>query len=267
MAISGLEASSRKAEFYSILRLLAVPLLVISLFLLLTLAERFFHFSLKDSLVLFMKERFEQHGYWLIFLSALIEGVLILGEYYPGGFIIFVGVVSAGKDISRVSKVVLTVSLAFLIAYHINYLVGKHGWYKLFLRFKLQEPLERAQKRLSKHAFNAIMLSYWEPNLASVTATAAGILQVPLRRFFRFSLFSILVWNAIWGALVYSLGEAAIQALGKKYILGVLTAWFLFVLVKALFNRKHHQKIVSQISEARSEARAEIGEPTSVRRL
>lgn len=266
MPLTGLEVHSKKAEFYTILKLLAVPLLVICLFLLLTLAERAFHFSLKDSLVFFMKERFEEHGYWLIFLSALIEGVLIFGEYYPGGFIIFVGVVSAGKDIPRVSKVVLTVSLAFLIAYHINYLIGKHGWYKLFLRFKLREPLERAQKRLSKHAFNAIILSYWEPNLASVTATAAGILQVPLTRFFRFSLFSILVWNAIWGTLVYSLGEAAIQALGKKYILGVLTVWFLFVLVKAFLEAKRRKKVAHE-SKAAHELQGEIPEASPVTRV
>lgn len=257
------KSESLKKELYYILKLLAVPLSVISLFLLLTLAERVFHFSLKDTLVFFMKERFEENGYWLIFLSALIEGVLILGEYYPGGFIIFVGVVSAGKDISRVSKVVLIVSAAFLIAYHVNYLIGKYGWYKLFLRFKLREPLERAQKRLSKHAFNAIMSSYWEPNLASVTATAAGILQVPGRKFLRYSAFSILVWNTIWGALVYSLGESAIQALGKKYIITVLVAWFLFVFVKALLGVKRQRRAGSQPPEATGDVRPGVSRASS----
>jgi len=237
-----MKAYLKSEQFKTLLRVLAIPLAVLVLFLMLTLVEKIFHFSLKDSLVSFMKEKFEQHGYWLIFASALIEGMLILGEYYPGGFIIFVGVISAGKNIGRVTIVVLLVSAAFVIAYYVNYLIGKYGWFKLFLRFKLQEPLEKAQRRLTKHAFNAIMLSYWEPNLASVCATAAGILRLPLKKFFPYSLIAILFWNTVWGTLVYFLGEAAIQALGKKYILTVLLLWLLIIIVKEVTKTKAHQK-------------------------
>ena len=175
---------------------------------------------------------FERYGLLIIFISAFIEGVLLLGQYYPGGLVIFLGVISSGGNVERVVAVVSTVSLAFIIAYSINWMLGKHGWYKLFLKFGLGKTLETAKDKLGKHEFNAIMLSYWEPNLASVTATAAGILQIPFRRFFSHSAIGVIVWNAFWGILVASLGANALKLMGIKWVLIVFFGWVAILLLK-----------------------------------
>ena len=221
-----------------IFRLLVVPLTIICSYLLLALFEHILNFSSRDMFLGFLMRQFDRHGYWLVFVAALIEGFFIIGNWFPGGVVIFLGVISAGNDIKRVIIVVSLVCLAFFISYYLNYLVGKYGWYKLFVSLKLKESLDRAQKRLQKQAFNAIILSYWEPNIASVTATAAGILFLPLKKFLPYSAFAIVMWNTAWGVLVHTLGERALKLTGKKYIIGALLIWIAVILIKEIVKSK-----------------------------
>jgi membrane protein DedA with SNARE-associated domain len=209
-------------------------MIIIGIYLLLALFESLFQFSSRDLFLGFLMKQFSRHGYWLVFVAALLEGVLIIGNWFPGGVVIFIGVISAGQDIKRVMFVVSLVCIAFFIAYFLNYLMGRYGWYKLFVGLKLKDSLDRAQKRLQKQVFNAIVLTYWEPNIASVTATAAGILFVPLKKFLPYSLFAIVMWNTAWGVLVHTLGERALRLTGKKYIIGALLIWMAVIVVKEL---------------------------------
>jgi membrane protein DedA with SNARE-associated domain len=225
----------------TILRVLIVPLSIVAIYLLLALFEHSFHFSSRDMFLGFLMKQFDRHGYWLVFVAALIEGFFIIGNWFPGGVVIFLGVISAGQDIKRVVIIVSLVCIAFFISYYLNYLVGKYGWYKLFVGLKLKESLDRARKRLEKHSFNAIILSYWEPNIASVTATAAGILFLPLKKFLPYSLFAIVMWNTAWGVLVHTLGESALKLTGKKYIIGALLIWIAVIVVKELMKSKKEQ--------------------------
>jgi membrane protein DedA with SNARE-associated domain len=186
----------------------------------------------------FLVKQFGRHGYRLVFVAALLEGFLIIGNWFPGGVVIFLGVVSAGQDIRRVVIVVSLVCVAFFVSYFLNYLMGKYGWYKVFVGLKLKKSLDRARKRLEKHAFDAIILSYWEPNIASVTATAAGVLFLPLKKFLPYSLFEIVMWNTVWGVTVHLLGERALKLTGKKYIVGALLIWCLIIITKELLGPK-----------------------------
>ena len=75
--------------------------------------------------------------------------------------------------------------------------------------------------------------------MASITATAAGVLQMNFNKFFWESLFGIAVWNSFWGVLVYSLGKDALKLIFEwKYILLVAAAWILLILAKRYFDER-----------------------------
>ncbi len=185
-----------------------------------------------DQLLIIVREWFVRYGLWIVFISALIEGFLLLGQYFPGGFIIFLGVISAGKDIPRAIEVVSVVCVSFFIAYSLNYLVGKYGWYKLLAKFGLIGSVERSKEKLMKQGLNAIFFTYWEPNLASLTATAAGILGIPFKKFLLYSAIGIVLWNIFWGTLVYILGESALKIAGLKWVLIIFGIWIGIILFK-----------------------------------
>ncbi len=221
-----------KEKLKAIVKILSIPLLLMLGYLSVLVLWDLFQLPKGEQLVSLTKDWFAHYGLWLVFVSALLEGTLILGQYYPGGLVIFLGVISAGHNWPRVAAVVAVVSLSFFIGYTIDYAVGKYGWYKLLLKFGLKKSLENAQAKLQKHQLNAVFFTYWEPNLASIVATAAGTLQIPLLKFSVYSAVGIIIWNTFWGALVASLGDKALEIMGIKWVLIVFGAWVGILLIK-----------------------------------
>src|SRR3989344_3894790 len=228
-----------KDKVFYILKLLSVPLILVAIYLSMFVIWQLLNLPTDDQMVAITKSAFEKYGLWVVFISALIEGFLLLGQYFPGGIIIFLGVISAGKDVPRAVEVVSVVCAAFIIAYTLNYLVGKYGWYKLLVKFGLGKSLEDAKQKLSTQGLNAIIFSYWEPNLASITATAAGILQIPMKGFQIYSVPGVIVWNIFWGTLVFSLGTTALQIVGLKYVLIIFAVGVAIIFLKTWVARRN----------------------------
>src|SRR3989344_8050874 len=223
------EGVSQKPKKFSknILKTVGLPLFFLGIFLSLYLIWKILDLPPESELIEIARNYFDKYGLITVLLSAIIEGVLLVGWYYPGSLVIFLGVIFAGKNIPDVIQVVSVVTIGLYIAYIINFFIGKHGWYRLLLKFGLKEPLEKAQPRLAKHGPAGIFLSFWQPNLAALTATAAGILQFPLRKFLLFSLSATILWNIFWGTLVYFLGAASLSLLGVRFVLIAIVVWML----------------------------------------
>ena len=222
------------------LALIIAPLILLAAYLLMFFLWRFFDLPTDERMQEIIKAFFDRYGLLIVLVGAFLEGVLLVGQYFPGGFIIFFGVISAGGNIFRAAEVVGIVCISFFIAYYLNYLMGKYGWYKLLVRFGLGQSIENAKRKLVRQELNAILSTYWEPNLSSITATAAGILQIPRRRFFLYSAIGILVWETLWGIVVFSLGQKAFDLIGIKFVLVVFAAWVGIILIKhLLFGRKN----------------------------
>jgi membrane protein DedA with SNARE-associated domain len=224
-----------KSSFKEILKLLSIPLILLAIYLSMYIIWKVLGLPTDEQMLIVVREWFLKYGLSIVFISALIEGFLLLGQYFPGGFIIFLGVISAGKNVFRATEVVLVVCCAFFIAYTLNYWVGKYGWYKLLIKFGLGQQLEKSKNTLTKQGLNTIFFSYWEPNLASLTATAAGILHIPLGKFLLYSSMGIILWNIFWGVLVYTLGESALNIVGLKWVLIIFVLWIGVILLKKYF--------------------------------
>jgi membrane protein DedA with SNARE-associated domain len=174
---------------------------------------------------------YDQHGYWLIFVSALIEGVLLVNWYFPGSIVIVFGVSLAYPDPLKAFYLVLLITLGFLISAVINYGLGRYGWYRLLLKFGLQEPLSNMQRRLQESGLVIIFSSYIHPNLGALTATSAGILQLSFKKFLLYSVAALLCWNMLWGIVAFIFGEVLLDYL--TYLIGLfLLVWVLLLSVK-----------------------------------
>jgi len=224
-----------------ILKIISIPLILAGVYLSMYIVWKILGLPSDDQMLPIIKEYFAHYGLTVVFVSALIEGFFLLGQYFPGGFVIFLGVISAGKDGIRASEVVLVVCAAFFIAYSLNFLLGKYGWYKLLVKFGLKDQLEHAKNKLTKQELNAVILSYWEPNLASITATAAGVLDFSFKKFSLYSIVGTIVWSTFWGIIIFLLGDSALQLIGLKWVLIIFAAWVCVLLVKKYwFEKKSH---------------------------
>jgi len=202
------------SAFKYYLRLFTLPLSLLLIFLSLNLLWNIFSLPPADVLLEKVRGWFELYGLPVLFLSAILEGVLIVGGYFPGIFVIFVSVLLARSPLEAVIAVAVG-TLGLLLAHALNYALGKHGWYRLLVKFGAQSSLEESKGKLEQRGGWAIFGSYWLPSLGALMDTAAGILQMPFRQFFRYSLQSSIFWNTLVGTTVYLLGEKALAITGS----------------------------------------------------
>lgn len=186
----------------------------------------------QDVIIATAREYFQNYGLITVFVSAVLEGVLMVGWYYPGSLVIVLAATFAGKDLAQLSMVWLMTTLGFIFAYTFNFYLGKYGWYRLLAALGFRDALEKAKSQLVFYGPRAIFLTYWHPNLAALTATAAGILSIPFRMFILYSIAATIPWNIMWTTLAYFLGEKAIDAIGPKFVLAFIAIWVLVILVR-----------------------------------
>ena len=175
---------------------------------------------------------FEKYGLLAIFICAIIEGVLFAGWYFPGSFIIVLAVFLAGSDYAQLFGVFAVTTLGLLIAYMFNFYLGKYGWYRMLLALGLGEPLRKAQSQLIKYGPRSVFLTFWHPNLAALTSTAAGILQMPFRTFMLYCVSATLLWDSFWTLVGFALGETALTIIGPQFVLLFIAGWIIFILIK-----------------------------------
>lgn len=172
------------------------------------------------------------YGYGVVFVAALIEGLLLINWYLPGSAVAVIGVVLADGDPVRTVLTVALIILAFFITNIINYGLGRFGWYQLLLKFGLAEPLKTTQARLAKGAASAIFLSFIHPNISAVVATSAGMLRVPFGHFLILSLVGLLFWGTFWGVIVAYFGSHILE-LGTVWLMALLIGIYaLYVLIR-----------------------------------
>lgn len=247
----------RYIEPRRLLNSLSLPILFTGIVAAVSLVWWIFQLPNGDELVSIVQRFFDTYGYWALFISSFIEGALVLGFYFPGGVVIFLSVVLAGHDVPRVATIVGLVSGAFVLGLVVDYLLGKYGWYKILVKFGFRRELENAQRRLQRHGVLAIILSYWDINIASMTATAAGILRYPFVRFVVYSAIFITIWNSFWATLIFFIGKGALRFTtgGGKYALILIAGWVVIIFIKHVFENWHREYV--QKSSSRPEGAAE----------
>lgn len=178
------------------------------------------------------------YGLPLVLFGSIVEALFFLGLYFPGSILIFLAVGLAPTPTYAV-KVVLLASLGMIVGYTINYFVGKHGWYRVLLRLGMRDGLEQAKRNMERNDVRYVAYTFWNAGFAAFTATAAGILHIPLRRFFTLIIPAVLIWNSLWGAVVYQLGEQALLMIDGRVVLAILIAWISIEGLVLWYRRQH----------------------------
>lgn len=209
----------------------ALPLAVLAVFGVLYAIWVALDLPPEETIIEIARGYLDRYGIVIILACAVVEGLLLIGWYFPGTLVIIFALIVAGGDVARVVQVAALAGAGLLAAYVVNFFAGKYGWYRLLLAFGLREPLDNAQKRLTRYGLSAIFTTYWQANLASVVSTAAGILQFPFSRFFAFSLVAVGFWIAFWSTLIFFLGKAALTLAGFRFILILILIWIVVRLV------------------------------------
>lgn len=203
---------------------LALPLFCVLFFLALIGIWELLGLPSEEELVEVAREYFFTYGLITIFVASLIESMLVVGWYLPGGLIIFLGVILSAGNPKQAALSILCTIVGFSLGYIANYFLGYYGWYKLFTKFGLSKSLDKAQEQFQKHGYRAIYMSYWQPNLAALVSTSAGVLKASRRKFILTSTIATIIWSLFWGICAYFLGEKILSYLGIVFF-GIMGVW------------------------------------------
>lgn len=207
------------------LKIVAFPLAVLAVFGLLYAIWLALDLPPEETLAQIARTYLDRYGVAIVFICAYLEGLLLIGWYFPGNLVIVLALIFAASEPSHFVFVAAIAGSGLFGAYVTNFFAGKYGWYRLLLAFGLREPLENAQRRLTKYGLSAIFTTYWQANLASCISTAAGILQFPPARFVVYSAIAEALWATFWASIIFFLGSAALSLVGFRMILFLIMLW------------------------------------------
>lgn len=215
------------------IRIAAVPLILLAMFLVFVVIYQIFDFPDSSELVEIAQTYYSSHGYWVVFLGALVEGILVINWYLPGSLVIVLGIVFSGQGGLNPFIIVGLVIVAFYIDVILNYVAGRYGWYKLLLRLGLASPLEKMRRKVLHHGLPVIFATYFHPNIGALTAASCGILRLPFDKFLGYSILALVAWNGFLGTVVYISGPAIMKFLSMRFLFPVLIVWILVIIIRS----------------------------------
>lgn len=211
------------------------------LFAILTIIYRIFDLPSYAEITVWIKDAFAVHGYRVVFLGALAEGILFANWYLPGSVVVVMGVAFAKESGLNVFFVSSLIILGFFITTILNYAAGRYGWYKLLMKLGLANTLNQTKKKVEKHGHKIIFGTYFHPNIGALTATSAGILQLSFVRFFTYSILALIAWNTLWTFVVYYSGPAIVEIVNFKSLIIIISSWLAILLFVFIWKMKKVQ--------------------------
>ena len=249
--------NDRMGHMRHYLQLLATPLLFLVLFGSLSIMWSVFDLPPVRELAENIEGWFDIYGLPVLFVSAVVEGMLLVGSYFPGIFVIFLSIILADSAFeAEVAVVVATIGLS--IAHVCNYALGRYGWYVILTKFGMASSIENARETLVRRGPGALFLSYCLPSLGALVDTAAGIIHMPFKRFFFYSLVSMAFWNTCVAILVYFFRDIALymaspDSTGRVYIFAAVILWMVVVVFV-----DYHERRKQALRKNRGEAHEEM---------
>src|SRR3954454_21742263 len=110
------------------LRIIAFPLAVLAVFGLLYLIWLALDLPPEDTMVRIAKDYLDRHGMLIVFIAAYLEGLLLIGWYFPGTLVIILAPVLAGPATVRVAPITATAVCRSLASSVPDLRAGQSGW-------------------------------------------------------------------------------------------------------------------------------------------
>lgn len=162
----------------------------------------------------FVFELVGQYGtyiYAILFMVIFMESACILTPFLPGDALLFaVGVASSKGDLN-VWIILISLSLACIIGYYINYLIGAKLGKAITnnpdRRFFGPENFEKAQGFFDKHGIKAVFLARFFPFIRTFIPFLTGMTFMDFKTFSKYNILGGILWISIFVLLGYFLGN------------------------------------------------------------
>lgn len=199
-----------------------------------------------------------QWAYTLVFLSAALESLAIVGLFMPGAAIMFAIGALVAADALSLSHSLIMAAAGAVTGDGISFWLGRHYHQQLRVIWpfnRYPRLFNRGVEFFSRHGGKSVLFARFIGPVRPILPAVAGMLDMPAGRFFTVNILSALLWapayiipGLVFGA---SLGLAA-EVAGRLVILLVLlvlSIWLSAWLIHRLFNyaHRHVQSLVMRL--------------------
>jgi membrane protein DedA with SNARE-associated domain len=207
--------------------------IVLAIFAVIIFLWNFFNLPNQKDLIEIVKSFFSRYGLPVIFFASILESILLIGNYFPGSLVIFLGVSVASGNVLLAVKTIVATCAGMLIGYNVNYLLGKFGLYKAVEKFGYKNEIDKLQNKIERDGIKAGFFFYIIPGFGSLISTTFGILKYNYIKFLLFTIVTTVFWNSLWGALVYFFGMKIFDALSSYVSMFVIFIAYIVYMYKS----------------------------------
>jgi len=211
-------------KFYN--KIPKLPLSALIFYLLVLILWNFNLIPAPIEIINFLENLYESYGLMTLSIASLLEGLVYIGLYVAGSFIIAIIVISSDGTFITFLNISLIVALSLTIASVINYVLGKH-----IISRPLRETKEIKKKRkMSK----GLILSCLHPNALAFYFFNLGIKKKSLYQIIFVPLIMI-PYGFLIAYLLYQLKPFIEKNVEKPYIL--ITIILIWMIIEFIWKR------------------------------
>ncbi len=189
----------------------------------------------------------EQGGYFFLFVTTVLEGIPIIGQFIPGHTIVILSGFLAKIHVLNVVKVTIIVIGSALIGDIIGFILGKKYGMDFLTKFGSfffikKEYIEKAAQLVKEHPAKTIMLGRFSPITRPLSPFIVGASGTAVGMFWLYDFIAVCAWSIVSIAIGYIFGASyhAASAVFGKFIFIALIVGILIVLAYRFINKQFH---------------------------
>ncbi len=154
-------------------------------------------------------------AFWLVLLAfglGVSEGAIGLDLVVPGEVgMVLAGAAAAEADVA-IAVLVPPAAIGAVVGDSLGYLLGRRYGTRLLCRWdrvrrRVEPAIERSTEYFERHGGRAVFIARWVGALRGVVPVAAGIAEMPYRRFLLWDLPAAVLWSTAVISVGWYLGD------------------------------------------------------------
>ena len=176
-------------------------------------------------IVLILESLYLRFGLFGLFVATFLEGVVYLGLYFPGSFIIALAVFLSDGTFASLMAISIVVALTLTLTAFVNYFFGRH----ISLKHRFEE-FDRSKKGLFASMLHPNLLAFYFFNAGIEKRKISKIGWVPV---------VMIPYGFFLGKLFFGFADFTRQRLeSPSFIMGLLLMWLFISFIVEHRNKK-----------------------------
>lgn len=168
------------------------------------------------------EDLFRNYGYYVVFFGVLAENSMFLGLLVPGAVILMLGGLSAQNGSINLWFVLALGVAGTILGDTISYTIGRMGWARVLEKGAMGAAIERVRGPVESNSVWIILGYHFAGYSRVVGPVAAGIFQIPFRRWAPLDYTGGILWVFAFTFAGYALGLAGVEFGDTKKVVQLL---------------------------------------------